>query len=49
MEMFMKIDWKRVARPQADGFDSYVIASFLKEKRREKFNQQQKIPYVVVK
>ena len=25
------IDWKRVAKPQADGYDSHVIASFLHE------------------
>jgi len=26
------INWKRVARPQSDGYDSYVISSFLKDK-----------------
>lgn len=28
----MSIDWKRVAKPQADGYDSYVIGKFLNEK-----------------
>ena len=26
------IDWKKVAKPQSDGYDSEVIAWFLKEK-----------------
>lgn len=28
----MEIDWKRVAKPQADGYDSHVIAALLNEK-----------------
>ena len=27
----MKIDWKRVAKPQPDGYDSHVIATLLHE------------------
>lgn len=30
--MMSNIEWKRVAKPQADGYDSHVIASFLQEK-----------------